>query len=143
MYQSDEELIVLLQEKGFKVTPQRLVIYRYLVNNDSHPSADIIYSDIKKTLPTISQGTVYKTLSMLTELGIIRELKIGNGHSRYDSNTDLHINLICPDCNNITDYQSSEMESFWDNLSRDIGGEIVGQRFDVYKRCGDCGKFET
>lgn len=138
MQQTDEELISVIQNKGLKVTPQRLAIFRYLSNNDSHPSAEMIFEDIKKELPTISQGTVYKTLSTLNEMGVIRELKIGNGHSRYDSNTDVHINLICPTCFSITDYEPKEISSFWESIKNDIGGEIIGQRFDIYKKCSDC-----
>ncbi|MHA2251625.1 MAG: Fur family transcriptional regulator [Candidatus Kariarchaeaceae archaeon] len=138
MDQSDKELVSLLHQKGLKVTPQRLAIFRYLANNESHPSADIIFADIKKELPTVSQGTVYKTLSMLTDIGVVSELKLGNGHSRYDSNTTVHINIICPNCNKITDYQPKEIISFWENITEDIGGEITGQRFDIYKKCNKC-----
>jgi Fe2+ or Zn2+ uptake regulation protein len=138
MYKSDEELISLLHQKGLKATPQRLAIFRYLSDNETHPSADTIFEDIKKELPTISQGTVYSTLSLLTDIGVIRELKIGNGHSRYDSNTDVHINLICPICNSITDFQSREIIKFWETIRNDIGGEITGQRLDVYQKCKKC-----
>lgn len=138
MHQSDEKLVSKLHKKGLKVTPQRLAIFRYLANNESHPSADVIFADIKKELPTISQGTVYNTLSTLTEIGVITELNIGNGYSRYDSNTAVHINLICPICNNITDYQTKEFIRYWDNITNDIGGEITGQRLDIYKKCKDC-----
>jgi Fur family peroxide stress response transcriptional regulator len=138
MHQSDEALISLLHQRGLKATPQRLAIFRYLAHNETHPSADTIYADIKKDLPTISQGTVYNTLAILADIGVIRELKIGNGHSRYDSNTDVHINVICPNCNRITDYQSKEIFSLWETISKDIGGEITGQRLDVYKKCKDC-----
>ncbi len=138
MHQSDEELISLLHQNGLKVTPQRLAIFRYLANNDNHPTAEIIFDDIQKELPTISQGTVYKTLSVLTDIGVIRELKISNGHSHYDSNTDVHINVICPICSNIADYQSKDILNFWDQLRKEIGGEITGQRFDIYKKCDDC-----
>ena len=138
MQQTDEELIASIQDKGLKVTPQRLAIFRYLSDNETHPSAETIFEDIKKELPTISQGTVYKTLSTLTEMGVIRELKIGNGHSRYDSNTTVHINVICPNCNKITDYQSKEIINFWDTIANDIGGDIIGQRLDIYKKCKDC-----
>lgn len=138
MDQSNEELQTLLHQYGFKVTPQRLAIFRYLANTDSHPSADIIYAEIKKKIPTISQGTVYKTLSILTDIGVIRELKTGNGYSRYDSNTSVHINIICPNCHCIIDYQSKNIIRFWESITNDIGGEITGQRFDVYKKCQDC-----
>lgn len=140
--QSDAELISLLQQRGLKATPQRLTIYRYLANNDTHPSADMIYDFVKKELPTISPGTVYKTLSTLTKIGVIRELNI-DGHSHYDSNTEVHINLICPECHHITDYQSDEVLSFWETISSDIGGEITGQRFDVYRMCDNCRTTDT
>ncbi len=138
MHQPDEELVSILHKKGLKVTPQRLAIFRYLANNESHPSAEKVYSDIKGELPTISQGTVYKTLSTLADIGVITELKINNGQSRYDSNTSVHVNIICPRCNNISDYQSETIIKFWKKLAKEIGGKISGQRFDVYKECSTC-----
>jgi len=138
MHKSDEELISLLHQNGLKVTPQRLAIFRYLNDNESHPSAEMVFDNIKQELPTISQGTVYNTLSMLTDIGVIRELKVGNGHSRYDSNTEIHINVICPICHQIADYQSEDINKFWDKITNDIGGNITGHRLDVYKTCNNC-----
>ena len=138
MHQTDEELISLLHEKELKATPQRLAIFRYLIDNETHPSADMIFEAMKKELPTISQATVYNTLSLLTEIGVVRELKMGNGSSRYDSNTAVHINIICPECSRITDYQSEEISQFWIQITEDIGGEITGQRLDIYKKCSIC-----
>ncbi|MCE7735026.1 MAG: transcriptional repressor [Candidatus Heimdallarchaeota archaeon] len=138
MHKSDEELVSLLHQKGFKVTPQRFAIFRYLSNNESHPSADIIFADIKKDLPTISKGTVYKTLSMLSEIGVIHELNYGTGPTRYDINTALHINIICPNCGSITDHHSNNIETLWSQISNEIGGNIKRQRFEVYQECNEC-----
>lgn len=138
MHQSDEELVSLLHRKGLKVTPQRLAIFRYLASNESHPSANVIFADIKKELPTISQGTVYKTLSMLSEIGVIHELNYRDGPTRYDINTTLHINIICPNCGSIADHQSKIIEKLWSQISNEIGGDIKYQRFEVYQECNEC-----
>ncbi|MHA2097326.1 MAG: Fur family transcriptional regulator [Candidatus Kariarchaeaceae archaeon] len=138
MSSSDEELIGFLHSKGFKVTHQRLAIFKYLSNNDSHPTAETIYEAMKKILPTISQGTVYKTLSMLTEIGILHELNYINAPTRYDINTSFHINVICTQCGTIVDHESERVEKLWNQISNELGGNITGQRFDVYQNCGNC-----
>jgi Fur family transcriptional regulator, peroxide stress response regulator len=138
MQQTSEDFISLLHKKGLKVTPQRLAIFHYLNGNENHPSAEIIYEEIKKDLPMISPGTVYKTLAMLTEIGLIREIKLSNGLSRYDSNTSIHINKICPSCNHIEDFQSEEVIEFFDKISNEIGDGVIGHRFDLYKKCSNC-----
>lgn len=138
MSSSDLEVITLFKQKGLKATPQRLAIFKYLINNHTHPSAEDVFLEIKKDLPTISQGTVYKTLATLVEIGVIRELKMANGQSRYDSNIKVHINIICPNCNKISDFQSEEVLEFWNSITGKISGTITGQRFDIYRLCENC-----
>jgi Fur family peroxide stress response transcriptional regulator len=138
MQATDEELITFLHSKGFKVTHQRLEIFKYLSNNNSHPTAETIYEAMKLTIPTIGQGTVYKTLSMLTEIGILHELNYANAPTRYDINTSFHINVICTQCGTIVDHESEKVTKLWKQISSELRGNISGQRFDVYQNCGNC-----
>ncbi len=135
---TDQELISLLHSRGLKVTPQRLAIYKYIIDSNVHPSADLIFDDIKSILPTISQGTVYKTLGMLVDIGVIQELTFANSHTRYDNNIKNHINIICNSCGDIIDFESDNLTRLNRLLLEEIGGEITAQRFDVYRDCEKC-----
>ena len=135
---SEAELISILKENGLKVTPQRIAICNYILSSKEHPTADAIFNDIKEKYPSISQATVYKTIQLLKELGLIVELNFHNEHSHFDPNVSLHVNIICPKCGKIIDFESEIIAEFYEKLEAEIGGKISGQRFDIYKTCNDC-----
>jgi Fur family peroxide stress response transcriptional regulator len=137
---NEQELIDLLHIHGFKATPQRLAICKYVLQNKDHPTAEKIYNEVKKTHKTISQATVYKTLTLLKNLGLITELSFENNQSRFDPNLNYHINIICPNCESITDYESELVNEMWLKIKSEIGGNITSQRLDVYKICKNCQK---
>jgi len=93
-------------EKGFKVTPQRLAILRYLKENRVHPTAEKIYSEITKEYPAISLTTVYKTLASFVEAGMVKELDIDPHKMRFDICTEEHNHFYCRVCDNVYDVDS-------------------------------------
>lgn len=135
---SDSELITLFKKNGLKATPQRLAICRLVLSSKEHPTADMVFIEVKKNYPSISHATVYKTISLLKNLGLIVELNFHNCHSRFDSNVSLHVNIVCPNCNKIIDHQSKIVDEFYKKLESEIGGKLIGQRFDIYKICKEC-----
>ena len=137
---TDEEIIKSLKENNFKITPQRLAICRSVLESDNHPSAEEIYKDIKKIHSTISLATVYKTLGLLVSIGLISELRFDEMHTRYDPKQSLHINIICPECLSISDFESNTLNKTWHSIVVEIEGEILGQRIDVYRLCKNCEK---
>ncbi len=94
-------LDVVLREMGCKVTPQRLAIYQVLKNCNMHPTAESIYNIISVDYPTMSLATVYKTLDLLKETGIIQELNIGGNTSRYDVIPKPHAHIVCTKCGKV------------------------------------------
>lgn len=137
---SDPELVELLHKYGLKATPQRLAICKYILQSEEHPTAEKVYKEIKEKYRTIGQATIYKTIALLKEIGLISELNFGNSHSRFDPNQRVHVNIICPDCNSIFDYESELLEKFWQKIVSEVGGESIGQRLDLYKTCKKCSK---
>ncbi len=134
----EQKLRAILHKNGLKATPQRLVICKYILQSKEHPTAEKILSDIRKKHKTISQATIYKTLSLLKRLSLITELSFDNNHSRFDPNQSIHINIICPNCNTISDYESNHINELWQEVKSEIGGNITGQRLDIYKICEKC-----
>jgi len=133
-----QNLITAFHEKGFKATPQRLAICEFVLSSKEHPSADQVYKEIKKSYPTLSLATVYQTLHLLTELGLLQELEFDEKTSRYDPDTSPHINIICRNCGTIEDYKDENIEEFWRKLTRRFNFTPTGQRFDVYRYCEKC-----
>ena len=74
-----QKLISIFKEKGYKLTTQRLAICKFILGRNDHPTAEIIYQELRKEYPTISLGTIYKTLHLLKELGLIQELGFWEG----------------------------------------------------------------
>lgn len=135
-----QQLIVKLREKGFKVTPQRLAICEFILSSKEHPTTDQVYQEVKKKYPTLSLATVYQTLHLLTEIGLLQELELSDGISRYDSDTSLHINIICKNCGMIQDYEAESVKDPWSQIIQDLEFKPTGQRLDIYRYCDRCQK---
>ena len=89
------ELTQLLQDRGLKVTPQRLCLFRILHDNVSHPTAHSVFQSACEEIPTISLRTVYQTLSDMVALGEIQQFDVGTGAARFDPATGAHHHLVC------------------------------------------------
>jgi len=136
----DEQLINLFRDKGFKVTVQRLAICKYVIGRDDHPSADQIYHALKINYPTISLGTIYKTLHLMQDMNLIQELGFKDGTVRYDPDIELHINMVCTDCGTIHDYRPDNINELWEEMLLNLEIEPKGQRIDLYYQCFECKK---
>jgi Fur family peroxide stress response transcriptional regulator len=134
----DGELINIFRDKGFKVTVQRLAICKFILSRNDHPTTEAIYQELREKYPTISLGTIYKTLHLLKELGLIQELGFNEGSIRYDPYMEPHINMVCLKCGKICDYKDEKVKELWSKIIFDIGIEPKGQRIDLYYECDDC-----
>jgi Fur family peroxide stress response transcriptional regulator len=138
MTMTENQLISTLRDSGYKVTPQRLAICNYVLSSKDHPTAEQIHSEIAKNYPAISLTTIYNTLDLLKELNLVHELNIDNHTSRFDSNTSIHVNIICQKCNKIRDFESEIIRELWSKIEREIDSKPIGHRLDVYVLCDDC-----
>jgi Fur family peroxide stress response transcriptional regulator len=113
-------------------------VIRYLIGNTSHPTAAVIYGDLKKKYPSLSFSTVYNTLNMLEKIGEIRSLNLFDEFLNYDPDTGTHFHLVCRECNAIVDIFPHDVGRFELPL-----GEVAGHRIDaaqvVFRGiCKDC-----
>ncbi len=131
-------IINFLREKGLKVTSQRLAICSFILSRKDHPTAEQIFQELRDEYPTISLGTIYKTLHLLKDLRLIQELGFNNGSIRYDPDMELHVNMICSKCGKIYDYKTKNVKNLWDAILSELNVKPVGQRIDVYYECDDC-----
>ena len=99
-----ETLKEMLVEKGIHPSHQRLKILEYLAHNDDHPTADQIYMHLRQEMTTLSKMTVYNTLNVFKEAGVVRELTIENNEVRYDIITEEHGHFKCEECKKIYNF---------------------------------------
>lgn len=137
-----QSIINFFREKGLKLTSQRLAIYKFILSRRDHPTAEQIYQELRNEHPTISLGTIYKTLHLLEELGLVQELGFNEGSVRYDPDMELHINVVCSKCGKIYDYKAENVKKLWSAIISDLGIKPKGQRIDIYYECDDCKKIE-
>jgi Fur family transcriptional regulator, peroxide stress response regulator len=116
----EQTLISSLQDRGYKLTPQRREIIRLLSRRKSHPGAMEILRKVRKIVPRISLSTVYYTLDMMKKEGLIRELEYYDMDNRYDINVSDHINLVCTKCKKITDF-TGNVPSFLKAIEKETG----------------------
>lgn len=133
-----EKLTKTLRNHGMKITPQRLMIFKILENNTSHPSAEEVFKRVKKIYPTVSFTTIYKTLETLRELGEVQELIIDEDRKHYDPNTDIHHHIICSNCKKILDIfeDFSQHVKMPDTLKKDY--TVSGFQISFHGICKDC-----
>jgi len=104
MNTSFENLKKELKEKNINLSYQRLKVLEYLNNNRCHPTVDKIYTDLHKELSTLSKTTVYNTLRVLAESGMVRVITIEDNETRYDINVENHGHFKCDSCGEIYDF---------------------------------------
>ena len=93
----------VLEQHGVRITPQRQEILRYLAGARTHPTASEVYAAVRAVFPRVARATVYNTLNLMVQLGLISELKRDEGAVRYETDLSPHINLICIRCGRVED----------------------------------------
>ena len=100
---SDIQLTAALRARGQRVTPQRLVIHRTLRELNHHVSAEEVLAEVEQRLPNVSLPTVYSTLELLEELGLVRRVGSVAGRILFDSRLDEHAHVVCARCGRVED----------------------------------------
>lgn len=95
--------IEVLNKIGVKTSAQRVAILRYLIDNDSHPTAEIIYQDLAPSTPGLSKTTVYNSLKLFAEKGLVSELAIDGREQRYELADPSHSHFRCTSCGRVFD----------------------------------------
>jgi Fe2+ or Zn2+ uptake regulation protein len=128
----------LQKSKNLRTTQQRTIILEELRRGKDHPSADEIYNRVKKRLPRISLGTVYRNLEILSQLGEIQELKLSGSLKRYDWNPNKHYHIRCVNCDRVDDAPIAPLNQIEDDLYEATVFEIIGHNLEFTGLCPDC-----
>jgi|CXWL01.1.fsa_nt_gi Fur family peroxide stress response transcriptional regulator len=123
---------------GLTVTAQRAAIYRALVATTSHPTAEVLYQEVRGQHPMISRNTVYCTLSVLRQAGLVHEVNYGHDSARFDAKVEAHHHLICTSCRTIVDIMDSALNHVTVPADAQKGFAITGHRVEFYGVCAAC-----
>jgi Fur family ferric uptake transcriptional regulator len=136
----------VLKQRGLKVTNQRAAILEVLSSRPGkHMTAEEIYDCVKKTYPDIGLATVYRTIQLLSELGLIDKLNLDDGYVRYEIGVKKseevchrHHHLICLDCGKIYAFQDDLLENLEKRIAETLGFEVVDHEVKLYGHCKKC-----
>jgi Fur family transcriptional regulator, peroxide stress response regulator len=133
-----QQMIAKLKFHNFRITPQRLAVLKILAASQDHPSVERIYEHVKKTFPTTSLATIYKTITLLKEVNEILEIRFSEG-SRYDGNKPYpHPHVICLNCKKIIDPDLMGLGKLTEEAAQRTGFQIMDHRLDFFGICPEC-----
>ena len=129
-----------LGRKGLKLTHQREGILKALTKAERHLSVDELYSVVKKEDPSIGRATVFRTVNLLQECGLVAEVGSTTGASKFELKADRphHDHMICIECGRTIEFQSPMMEHFQDGAIRRQGFVALWHRHEIFGRCREC-----
>ena len=125
---------------GVKLTHQRLEIFREVAASLEHPSAEMVLKTVQARMPTVSLDTVYRTLWLLNDLGLVSTLGPRRESVRFDANLADHHHYVCMRCGRARDFESQELNALRIPPAVREYGSIVGTRVEVRGICGRCAK---
>ena len=124
----------------YRMTRQRQIILEELRKVDCHPSADEVYEMVRKRLPRISLGTVYRNLEILSDLGEIQKLELGGDLKRFDRIPNKHYHIRCMKCGRVDDAPIAPLNQVEDELYGATVYTIIGHRLEFEGLCPQCSK---
>ncbi|MDE7114758.1 MAG: transcriptional repressor, partial [Acetatifactor sp.] len=99
---------------ALKHSAQRDKIMAFLMGRKDHPTADIVYMNVRKEYPNISLGTVYRNLTLLANMGEITRLRVGDGVDHFDADTSPHYHFVCTECGSVIDLEMENIDTIQD-----------------------------
>jgi len=133
------QMLKTLRARNFRITPQRLAVLRVLAASEGHPTVEMVYEKVRTDFPTTSLATIYKTVSLLKEMGEVLELGFADGSNRYDGSRPFpHPHVICTHCKKIIDPDLSSLRHLTKEVMKETGFHIVTHRLDFFGVCPEC-----
>ena len=140
MTEEQEVFLKHIQKKGLKRTAQRDLILDVFLRTEEHLSHEDLYRLVKQEDPGVGQTTVYRTLKILTEAGLAREVRFGDGRTHYEHNYkhQHHDHMICSECGKIIEFFSAELEAIQDAMAAKHRFEVTQHLLRMVGICAEC-----
>lgn len=142
MVYSEKKIESALRKSGYKITPQRRAIIKSVIKRREHLTPSAIHERVCLEYPGIGLVTVYRTLGILTELGLICEMHAGGNCRSYlvRRPSEHHHHLICSDCGRVIDFTDCDLGELECRLSRETSFKISGHLLEFLGQCRNCRK---
>jgi Fur family ferric uptake transcriptional regulator len=140
-FQKEKEIFLgHIQKAGLRRTTQRDLILEIFLRTEEHLSSEDLYWLVQKQDPSVGHTTVYRTLKLLAEAGLAREVRFGDGKTYYEHhyNHDHHDHLICTECGKIIEFFSAEIEALQDKMAEQYGFRLTNHSLRMWGVCEDC-----
>ncbi|MDF2503170.1 MAG: fur [Clostridium sp.] len=142
-----EKLKSNLKEKGYKLTPQRRAVLDTIIKSEGqHLTAEELYELVKVDCPEIGLATVYRTVLLLEDLGVVCKLDLNDGCSRYElvheNENHQHHHLICTNCGKVIEVEGDLLESLEHTIEEKYKFKIKNHSVKFYGLCSDCNKLK-
>lgn len=129
-----------VRQQGLRLTRQRKVVYEELSKVSTHPRAEEVFQMVKRRLPQVSLGTIYRNLKALKEIGLVSENKYARNYSRFDARLEMHHHFTCLKCDRVFDLLEPPDLNFEQILPKHSGFKIRYSRLEFYGACPNCAK---
>ena len=141
-----EKFMHFLAHKNLRITTQRQLIIDTVFATEEHFTAEQLLACSRDKDPTVSRATVYRTLPLLTESGLVREMDFGKDYKFYDPNYAEHPNhnhIICNDCEKIVEFESDKIAKIESEITQKLGFAIKAQKLQITATCEELKKAGT
>src|SRR5215471_3887252 len=140
MTEEQEVFLKHIQKQGLKRTAQRDLILDVFLQTEGHVSGEDLYQLVREKDPTVGQTTVYRTLRLLTDAGLAREVRFGDGRAHYEHNYkhEHHDHMICSECGKIIEFYSPELEAIQDAMAAKHKFKLTEHLLRMIGICADC-----
>ena len=123
---------------SMRLTTQRQIILEELLKVTSHPTANEVYDMVRKRLPRIGLGTVYRNLELMAETGMILKLEVGGTQKRFDATITPHYHVRCMECGKVDDIKIPVQEDINEIAAQACNYQILGHHIEFTGICSDC-----
>jgi Fur family ferric uptake transcriptional regulator len=133
-----EKLLDFLRQRKSRLTAPRRAIVEAAFSTEEHFTAEQLLAWARQKDKSVSRATVYRTLPLLTESGLLRSMDFGKAYKLYDPNYaehPHHSHLVCADCERIVEFDRAEVAALAEEISRELGFAVVSQRLQIVGRC--------
>ena len=140
MTEEREVFLRHIQKQGLKRTAQRDLILDVFLHTEGHLSGEDLYRLVREQDSNVGQTTVYRTLKLLTDAGLAREVRFGDGRAHYEHNYkhQHHDHMICSECGKIIEFFSPELEAIQDQMAAKYKFELTSHLLRMIGVCSDC-----
>ncbi|MGC6517754.1 MAG: Fur family transcriptional regulator [Candidatus Puniceispirillaceae bacterium] len=120
--------------QNIRMTAQRQVVIKVIEESEDHPDVDLLYRRSVEVDNTISIATVYRTVKLLEEAGVIERLEFGDGRARYEESGEHHEHLVDIETGEVIEFYNEELEEMKRNIAEKMGYELVDHRLELFVR---------